>query len=174
MSSACCCSCSWTLRHTSSAMAYTFPILVKRAAILSLRRKPAALRFSMWPRQASIAPESGREERMDWDRGRERKSKIQDYTIKQSSGHICNSLQFCSGHFKAYCFQCTWSFVKYIFVFFKTWCEARWLSRQLPQTERNDAKHKTQLLSATRFTGWCWSCCKYFSRGNRTNNMLVL
>lgn len=63
--SACCCSCSWTLRHTSSAAVYTFPILVKRAAILSLRRKPAALRFSMWPRQASIAPESGREERMD-------------------------------------------------------------------------------------------------------------
>ena len=49
----CCWSCSCTLQHTSLVVSFTLPILVNRAAILSLRRKPAARRFSMWPRQAS-------------------------------------------------------------------------------------------------------------------------
>lgn len=46
--------------------------------------------------------------------------------------------------------------------------------RQLPQTDKNGAGCKTQLPLATRFTGWCWSCGKYFSSRNRTNNMLAL
>lgn len=54
--SLCCCSCSCTLRHTSLAVAFTLPILVKRAAILSLRRNPAARRFSRWLKQASMEP----------------------------------------------------------------------------------------------------------------------
>lgn len=60
--SACCCSCSCTLRQISPATSYTLPTLVKRAAILSLRRKPAALRFNECPRQASVAARQMRRE----------------------------------------------------------------------------------------------------------------
>ena len=62
MTSACCVSCSWTFRHTSPAVALTLPILVKRAPILSLRRKPAARRFNRWLRHASMVP-GGEKER---------------------------------------------------------------------------------------------------------------
>lgn len=43
--STCCCS-SCTLWQTSLATGHVFPTLVNRAAILSLRRKPAARRLS--------------------------------------------------------------------------------------------------------------------------------
>lgn len=53
--STCCCS-SCTFLHTSPAMAQVLPTLVKSAATLSVRRKPAALRFSMCSRHASTTP----------------------------------------------------------------------------------------------------------------------
>lgn len=53
--STCCCS-SCTFLHTSPAMAQVLPTLVKSAATLSVRRKPAALRFSMCRRHASTTP----------------------------------------------------------------------------------------------------------------------
>lgn len=40
------CSSSWAFLHSSSAGGKLFPTLVKSAAILLLRRKPAARRFS--------------------------------------------------------------------------------------------------------------------------------
>lgn len=53
--STCCCS-SCTFLHTSPAMAQVLPTLVKSAATLSVRRKPAALRLSMCRRHASTTP----------------------------------------------------------------------------------------------------------------------
>lgn len=56
--STCCCS-SCTFLHTSPAMAQVLPTLVKSAATLSVRRNPAALRFSMCRRHASTTPGEG-------------------------------------------------------------------------------------------------------------------
>lgn len=46
---------SWAFLHSSSAGGKLLPTLVKSAAILLLRRKPAALRFNPWSTQASTA-----------------------------------------------------------------------------------------------------------------------
>lgn len=68
--SACCWSCSCTLRQTSPAVSQTLPTLVKRAAILSLRRNPAARLFSRWPRQASTAAAGTAGSWVNTDKGR--------------------------------------------------------------------------------------------------------
>lgn len=49
------CSSSWAFLQSSSAGGKLFPTFMKSAAILLLRRNPAARRFSPWRTQASTA-----------------------------------------------------------------------------------------------------------------------
>lgn len=95
--SLCCCSCSCTFRHTSLAVALTLPILVKRAAILSLRRNPAARRFSRWLKQASMEPAGARniEGGVSMEKYAERSLKTYEYPISFLLLTHTVSISFC-------------------------------------------------------------------------------